>query len=267
MTKKIKLVGITSNYRVDETDMQYGLVDGVETTIERLRYSERVIDSCQVDGITAVPVMIPPLGAAMFAVVEKLDGIIFTGSGSNVHPDNYGGTTPRADNLEDRNRDDTTLPLFKLAMARGLSILCICRGTQELNVAMGGTLFQHIEELPGKMDHRYKYEKGNTYDEGFRAVHDVTIQDGGVLEKLYARIEPGKKKWFVNSAHGQGVDKLAPNLLVEAYADDGVVEAVSCPAYTKQGKFLMALQWHPEVSVVIDQPHNKILFQEFARHL
>ena len=152
-------------------------------------------------------------------------------------------------------------------MARGLPILCICRGAQELNVAMGGTLFQHIEELPGKMDHRYKYEAGKTYNYGFRAVHDVTIQPGGVLEKIYDRIEPGKKKWMVNSAHSQGVDRLAGNLMVEAYADDGVVEAFSCPDYTKQGKYLLALQWHPEVDIVNDQPHNKILFQEFARHL
>lgn len=265
MAKKLKLVGVTTNYMMDNSFIKdYGLIDGVELLVEKFRYSQRVMDCCQRDDINAVPILIPPLGEAMLPLLEKLDGLIFTGSPSNVHPNNYGGPQPRPDNIEDKKRDSTTLPMLKMAMERKIPVLCICRGAQELNVAMGGTLHQHIEELPGKMDHRYQYVKGKSYNYGFRAVHDVTVQPGGWLEKIYSKIDPNKKKWLVNSAHGQGVDKLASNLRVEAVADDGVIEAFSP---INHDGFFLALQWHPEVDIVIDDPQNKTLFQEFARHL
>ncbi|MGI9461820.1 MAG: gamma-glutamyl-gamma-aminobutyrate hydrolase family protein [Alphaproteobacteria bacterium] len=268
MAKEVKLVGITGNYKIDDSHVHsHGLTKGVAVVIEKYRYNARVLDSCQTDGITALPVVIPPMGEAMFPLLEKIDGLIFTGAISNIHPDRYGGHKPRDGNVADVMRDDTTLPMFEQAMQRGLPILCICRGAQELNVALGGTLHQHLEELPNYQDHRYEFLKGKSYDDGFREVHDITVKAGGVLEKIYNKIDAGKKKWRVNSAHGQGVDKLAKVLRVEALADDGVVEAFSYPDYTKQGHFLLAVQWHPEADVVIDQPQNKILFQEFGKAL
>lgn len=254
--KKVKLVGITSNFVLDTT----WTPEGVPTVQERMRYCERVIDCCETDMVKPLPVIIPALGETMLPIVEKLDGIIFTGSPSNVHPDNYKGHAPRADNIADQRRDQTTLPLIRAAMERGLPLLCICRGAQELNVALGGSLHQHVEELPGKMDHRYKYVDGQSYDYGFRAVHGVTIQPGGLLEKIYN----GQMTWQINSAHGQGVDRLADSLRVEAVADDGIIEAFSYPGYKN---FLLGLQWHPEQAAVINEWHNKILFHEFAKHL
>lgn len=190
------------------------------------------------DGAGALPLLIPALEKPIppSAILSTMDGLLFTGSPSNVSPGHYGGPSPREGNIADENRDATTLPLLKAAIAAGTPMLCICRGLQELNVAMGGTLFQHVNEEPGRFDHTAVSKK--TIAEKYGPAHDVTVETGGMLEQILR-----ERSFKVNSLHAQAIDKLAPGLKVEARAADGTIEAVSLPA--AKG-FLLALQWHPE---------------------
>jgi putative glutamine amidotransferase len=190
------------------------------------------------DGSGALPLLIPVLEPALAPadILAAVDGLLFTGSPSNVAPKLYGGPTPRPGVLQDAHRDATALPLLTAAIALGKPVLCICRGFQELNVALGGTLHQHVHEVPGRRDHREA--KDAPLDEQYGPAHDVTVQEGGLL----ARLVPDRT-FAVNSLHSQGIDRLAPGLRAEAVAPDGQIEAVSMP----QAKgFVFAVQWHPE---------------------
>jgi putative glutamine amidotransferase len=181
-----------------------------------------------------IPVLDPPL--AVEELLHTIDGLLFTGSPSNVAPKHYGGVSPRDGVMQDEHRDATSLPLLKAAIAAGKPVLCVCRGFQELNVVLGGTLHQHIQEVPGRADHRSRDE--DPIDVQYGPAHPVHVQDGGLLAQM-----TDAKTFFVNSLHSQGIDRLAPGLRVEAVAPDGQVEAVSLPS--AKG-FLFAVQWHPE---------------------
>ena len=189
------------------------------------------------DGSSALPLLIPVLPDAIPAeeILASVDGLFFTGSLSNVAPRFYGGTAPREGVLQDEFRDTTTLPLLKAAIAAGKPTLAVCRGFQELNVALGGTLHQHVHEVEGRNDHRENNDA--PLDVQYGPAHDVTVQ-GGLLAKIL-----GEKTFQVNSLHGQGIDRLAPSLHADAIAPDGQIEAVSMPG--AKG-FLFAVQWHPE---------------------
>jgi len=181
-----------------------------------------------------IPVLDPPLDVA--TLLDGIDGLLFTGSPSNVAPKLYGGPAPREGVLQDEHRDATALPLLKGAIERGMPVLCICRGFQELNVALGGTLHQHIQEVAGRSDHRSRDD--DPLDVQYGPAHAVQVQDGGLLAKMTP-----DKSFSVNSLHSQGIDRLAPGLRAEAVSPDGQIEAVSLPA--AKG-FLFAVQWHPE---------------------
>ncbi|MBI2969477.1 MAG: gamma-glutamyl-gamma-aminobutyrate hydrolase family protein [Gammaproteobacteria bacterium] len=185
-----------------------------------------------------LPWIIPPLGAELDldAVVERLDGIVFTGARSNIEPHHYGGSPAAPDSPRDPARDSTTLPLIKKVLERQVPALCICRGMQELNVALGGTLHQEIHKLPERDDHRAA--KGLTPDQKFAPAHDVEILSGGALSRLVH-----ESHFRVNSMHEQGIDRLADGLRVEARADDGTIEAVSVK---DSPVFAVGVQWHPE---------------------
>jgi putative glutamine amidotransferase len=189
-------------------------------------------------GAQGLPWIIPPLGPELDfdAVVDRLDGIVFTGARSNVQPHHYAGRPAPENNPEDPARDSTTLPLIPKVLERGVPALCICRGMQELNVALGGTLHQEIHKVPEKKDHRAGDHL--TPEEKFSPAHHVRIEPGGML----SGIAPGAE-FEVNSVHGQGIDRLSPRLAVEARADDGVIEAVS--VRDSRG-FALGVQWHPE---------------------
>lgn len=190
------------------------------------------------DGTGATPLLIPVLEKPIppSDLLAALDGLLFTGSPSNVSPSYYGGPSPRDGNIADENRDATTLPLLRAAIAARTPVLCICRGLQELNVAMGGTLFQHVKEEPGRLDHTAVNKK--TMAEKYAPAHDVTLEAGGLLEQILR-----ERSFKVNSLHAQAIDRLAPGLKAEAHAPDGTIEAVSMPG--AKG-FLLAVQWHPE---------------------
>jgi len=190
------------------------------------------------DGSNALPLLIPVLDPpiAPREILETVDGLLFTGSPSNVAPKLYGGAAPRSGVMQDEHRDATALPLLRCAIEMGRPVLCICRGFQELNVALGGTLHQHVQEIAGRRDHREP--KDAPLEAQYGPAHAVTVAEGGLLAGLIR-----EKTFAVNSLHSQGIDRLAPALRAEAIAPDGQIEAVSMP-HAKG--FLFAVQWHPE---------------------
>jgi putative glutamine amidotransferase len=190
------------------------------------------------DGAGVMPVLLPVLDPpiAVAEILDAVDGLLMTGSPSNVAPRHYGGSTPRDGVLQDENRDATSLPLIRAAIAAGMPLLCICRGFQELNVALGGSLHQHVHEVAGRLDHREA--KDASLDAMYGPAHEVQVASTGLLASIV-----GARMVRVNSLHSQGVDRLASELHADATAPDGQIEAVSMP---KAKSFLLGLQWHPE---------------------
>lgn len=189
-------------------------------------------------GAGALPVILPSLGNwyEPANLLERVDGLLFTGSPSNVEPHLYQGTPSVPGTDHDPHRDATTLPLIRAAVETGVPLLCICRGIQELNAALGGALHQRIQEIPGKLDHRERPELETA--QRYAPVHDVTLVPGGFFAGL-----SGATSLHVNSLHAQGIDRLADRLRVDAIAPDGIVEAVT----VKDARsFAVGVQWHPE---------------------
>ena len=210
------------------------------------------------DGADALPVLLPVLEPPLAPddILAAVDGLLFTGSPSNVAPRIYGGPAPRDGVLLDEYRDDTALPLLQAAIAAGKPVLAICRGFQELNVAFGGTLFQHVEEVPGRLDHREDYNA--PLDVQYGPAHPVTVTEGGMLAAMLR-----ERSFQVNSLHSQGVDRLADGLRVEALAPDGQIEAVSV---TGAKGFALGVQWHPEWAWAAN-PVSRAIFAAFGRAL
>jgi putative glutamine amidotransferase len=210
------------------------------------------------DAAGALPVLIPVLEPPIppSELLASIDGLLFTGSPSNVSPRRYGGPGPREGVLQDENRDATALPLLEAAIAAGTPILCLCRGFQELNVALGGTLFQHVQEISGRSDHREN--KHAPLDEQYGPAHEVQVRDGGLLSQIV-----GERTFKVNSLHSQGIDRLAPRLHADAVAPDGTIEAVSIP---QARGFALGLQWHPEWRWA-ENPVSREIFSAFGTAL
>ncbi len=202
-----------------------------------------------------IPLIIPALGPelALDELLTALDGLLFTGSPSNVEPHHYDGEPSASGTLHDRERDATTLPLIPKAIAAGIPVLAICRGFQETNVALGGSLWQKLHEVPGHLDHREHKEQ--PLEEHYGPAHDVLLEPEGVLRRL-----AGSERVRVNSLHGQGVRELAPGLAVEARAPDGVIEAFRV---ADAKSFALALQWHPEWQVT-KNAFSSALFAAFG---
>ena len=199
-------------------------------------------------------VMIPSLidDQEINALLDHFDGVLMTGAVSNVHPPHYGETATEAHEPYDHGRDQTTLKLIRAVIERGIPLFCICRGFQELNVVMGGTLETEVQNLVGRLDHR-----GHTDDPEVRyaPVHDVAVTKGGMLERIL-----GKSSTRVNSVHRQAIKTLGQGLEVEARAPDGIVEAVSVKGARS---FAFATQWHPEYKAA-QNPDSVKLFTAFG---
>ena len=191
--------------------------------------------------------------AALDRLLDSLDGILLSGSPSNVEPHHYGGADSRPGTAHDPARDATTLPLIRHSIARGVPLFAICRGLQEVNVALGGTLHQLVHEVPGRRDHRSR--RSGDLDINYGPAHDVQVVPGGLLERLV-----GSRRLTVNSLHQQGVDRLAPGTRLEAVADDGQIEAFSVP---DAPGFVLAVQWHPEYKA-LENPVSTKLLDAFA---
>jgi len=226
------------------------LVEGQDFDAAGHKYIRAIEQAC-----IAVPLVIPTLGDALDrkALLSRIDGLLFTGSLSNVEPHHYGGPASDEDTLHDSYRDATTLPLISEAVAAGVPVFGICRGFQEFNVAFGGTLHQKVQDVSGMLDHREIPD--NPPDIKYGPVHDVELTPGGVIASLAGAVTAK-----VNSLHGQGIETLGDGLLIEATAPDGLIEGIR----VRDAKtFALAVQWHPEWKVM-DNPFYLSLFNAFG---
>jgi putative glutamine amidotransferase len=188
------------------------------------------------------------------AILDRVDGVLVSGSATNVHPSLYGKQAAESDGPFDPARDATSLPLIRRAIDRGIPLLAICRGIQELNVALGGTLASEIQDQPGIWDHR---KPPVTERDGMYAIRQpVFVQEGSCIARhlgLSGAVQ-------VNSLHRQAIAETAPRLKVEATAEDGTIEAVSV---IDAKNFAVGVQWHPEYWAETDAP-SRALFQAFG---
>jgi len=206
----------------------------------------------------AVPLVVPSLPGAISIsdLMDTCDGFLFTGGKPNVHPEEYGHEPTEAHGEFDRDRDGVVLPLIRACIESGQPILGVCRGFQEFNVAMGGTLHPEIRELPGRINHRMTPD--GTLDEKFELTHDVLIKPGSPFIRIF-----GTDNVLVNSLHGQGIEEPGARVVVEGRAPDGTPEALSIK---DAPGFALAVQWHPEYNAATDTV-SRPLFKSFGNAL
>lgn len=200
------------------------------------------------------PVLVPIDGSLKAdTLLARLDGLLITGNRTNVHPSHYGVADAPEYEPYDANRDATAFSLIEGALARDLPLLAICRGFQELNVVLGGSLMTDVHKMDGKLSHRTP--KGDTHDTRFEARHHVQFVENGYFNKLL-----DTQAATINSLHWQAVDRLADDLVLDATAEDGIVEA----AYHKAASYCVGVQWHPEYQAGENMISAK-LFADFER--
>jgi putative glutamine amidotransferase len=221
-------------------------------------------------GAGAIPLLLPAFGNGndivdlgglydVASLVNELDGLFLTGSPSNIQPHHYDGSPHREGTLEDKQRDSLTLKLIKECISQSIPILAVCRGFQELNVALGGTLHAKVHEVEGFFDHREDSTKDR--DSQYGPSHSVRFIKGGYLHTLTK-----ETSWLVNSLHSQGIDRLADQLVIEAVAEDGLIEAVSLNIDNKVAGWVLGVQWHPEWKFNSNSVSKKLL-QEFGEQV
>jgi putative glutamine amidotransferase len=205
-------------------------------------------------GARALPMLIPALGAELdlSAILAACDGLMLTGSPSNVEPHHYRGPASAPGTLHDPSRDATTLPLIPRAVEAGVPVLAVCRGFQEMNVAYGGTLHQRLHEA-GFSDHRE--DESDPLEVQYGPAHEVLLEPGGLFRNI-----SGEDRLEVNSLHWQGVETLGRDLKVEARAPDGVIEAFRV---ADAPTFAVGVQWHPEWQFD-KNPFSRALFAAFG---
>lgn len=207
------------------------------------------------EAANAVPFIIPVLAddLEIDELVDQVDGVLLTGSPSDLEPHHYGGESTSPEALRDPHRDAMTLPIARHALDTGVPLFAVCRGFQELNVVLGGTLHQKVRDVPGYHDHKENPE--DPLDVQYGPSHPITLVAGGLLSRL-----AGTEEVTVNSLHGQGVKKLADGVTVEAVADDGLIEAFTVDSATG---FALAVQWHPEWQVTKNK-FSSAIFSAFG---
>lgn len=203
-----------------------------------------------------LPFQIPLFGdrIEIDTILENVDGIMLTGSHSNIHPRHYENTFHQPDFKLDEERDDTVLRLIKPAIEQGIPLLAICRGFQELNVAYGGSLYSKLH-LQGSFN-EHREDKNQDLEQRYDATHSVSLIKGGQLNRLM-----NSESIDVNSLHEQGIKDLGSGLIVEACSEDGLVEAISV---LDSVNFAIGVQWHPEWKST-ENPVSTILFSEFGK--
>ncbi|MDX8348391.1 gamma-glutamyl-gamma-aminobutyrate hydrolase family protein [Cognatiyoonia sp. IB215446] len=203
----------------------------------------------------ALPLIVPsdPDMVCLDALMATCDGFLFTGGRPNVHPEEYGEEPTEAHGAFDRARDRVALPLIRACVAQGQPIFGICRGFQEVNVAMGGSLHPEIRDLPGRDNHRMPPD--GTLEEKFALRHKVTFSEGGVFHRLM-----GAPEVMTNTLHGQGIKVPGARIVIDGHAPDGTPEAI----YIKDAPgFTLSVQWHPEWNAADDQV-SRPLFEAFG---
>ncbi|WP_454918295.1 gamma-glutamyl-gamma-aminobutyrate hydrolase family protein [Xanthobacter sediminis] len=233
------LVAVVGDLK-DDTDLPYFMVGE--------KYARAVYDFADCLPVLSLPVMAPEaFEADIAALASHVDGFFFTGSPSNVHPSQWSGP-PDAPGPFDPARDRFALALIRVAVARGVPSLFICRGFQELNVALGGTLHARLADLEGRVAHHAPEE--GPLDLQYGPMHEVALTEGSPLATTF-----GTSRFPVNSLHYQGLDALGAGLSVEALAPDGTVEAVSLRSHP----FAVGVQWHPEYKPGLSAPNARLL--------
>lgn len=208
-----------------------------------------------IDGAGGFPIIVPSMveDISVDEILDRIDGIALTGSYSNIEPHHYGAEPSEESGFHDPHRDALTLPLALRALEKGVPLLAVCRGHQELIVALGGTLHQNVADVPGY--HSHLENKSDPLEVQYGPSHPVSLMEGGLLRKL-----TGKDSVMVNSLHAQGVAKLPDNVSVEAVADDGLIEAFIVD--TVPG-FNLSVQWHPEWRVTENEV-SMAIFKAFG---
>ncbi len=210
--------------------------------------------SAAVAEIAELQPLIAPLGPSMAdigAVLDIADAILLPGSPSNVAPEHYSSEPPVLPDSLDPLRDALTLPLIREAVGRKIPVFAICRGFQEINVALGGSLYQAVHSVDGHRDHRDPTDK--TIEERYGPAHHISLR-GRLREWV------GADDIIVNSLHGQGIARLADGLTAEGFAEDGLIEAVRGP---HDDAFCLGVQWHPEWQAK-SNPVSVLLFKRFG---
>jgi len=208
-----------------------------------------------IDGADALPLIIPVMAEHLDIeeILAQVDGVLLSGSPSNIEPHHYAGEASEPGTLHDPDRDAATLPLTRRALQAGVPLLAVCRGFQEVTVALGGTLHQKVHEVPGY--HMHKEDPNDPLEVQYAPSHDVNLVEGGILHAL-----AGRSSVMVNSLHAQGVAKLPEGVTVEAIADDGLIEAFSVDSVPG---FALAVQWHPEWQVTQNE-FSLAIFKAFG---
>lgn len=216
-----------------------------------------VMNSDAISGVCGcMPMIIPtdPKHVSVEELMSVCDGFLLTGGRANVHPEEYGEAPTEAHGAFDRARDAIVLPLVRACVERGQPFLGVCRGFQEVNVAMGGSLYPEIRELPGRMNHRMPPE--GTLEEKFELRHDVTFASGGVFHEMM-----GAEVVRTNTLHGQGIKEPGARIVMDGFAEDGTPEATYVQG---AAGFTLAVQWHPEWNAAGD-PVSRPLFTAFGQ--
>jgi len=244
----VPVVGVIGNAHLLEGRMN------VQATGERNLYA--IADVCK-----ALPLIFPATLRAtdVGALLDVVDGILLTGGRANVHPTRFGFEPHTAHEPYDENRDDVALPVVLACVERKIPIFGICRGIQEINVAMGGTLHPEVSDLPGRLNHRApRLESGEMHPDPqviFADRHNVALTPGGMLAKMI-----GREIIRVNSLHGQAIQELGERIVIEGVAEDETIEAISI---ADSEAFTMGVQWHAEYDPQTN-PINRVLFESFG---
>jgi putative glutamine amidotransferase len=203
------------------------------------------------ENLRAIPVLLPAApgvgsGGSWSGLLERLDGVLLTGSPSNVGLRESDCAFHRIEPLgsADHARDEMIIPMIHQCIDLGVPTLGICRGMQEINVALGGDLYDELHALDGVQDHRS--DKTLPYHERYLPKHAVKVSGGSILAELLSAAGTRERAFTVNSLHGQGVSTLGRGVYPQAFSMDGVVEAI---AVTAAPAFMMGVQWHIEWSV------------------
>ncbi len=226
------------------------------------QYPVQLTDNAYIEAIAevagAAPVIIPSLPDCVDIdeIMGFCDGFLLTGGRPNVHPEEYGHEPTDAHGAFDRGRDRVALPLIRNCVEIGQPVLGVCRGFQEFNVAMGGTLHPEIRDIPGRINHRLPPD--GALEDKYANRHPVKLSSGSPFARIF-----GADEVLVNSLHGQGIEESGPRIIVDGYAPDGTAEAISIE---NAPGFALAVQWHPEYNAAND-PVSKPLLEAFGKAL
>ena len=247
MNKK-PIIGISTNEIINFNGRQISHSTGQ-------RYVESVMKFSNV-----IPILIPSFlnQEDIKILISQLDGILLTGGRANIEPQHYNGNKFPNDEPIDPGRDAVVLEIIPKCINLGVPIFGICRGIQEINVALGGTIFYRVHQVEGMNDHRMPKGDNVSVKEIFSLKHNIDYTENSYFRKL-----TNSNNFKVNSLHGQGINKLGKHLKVEAYSDDNLVEAISIENHSS---FAVAVQWHAEYQPEKNENLlNKRLFEEFGK--